>query len=204
MINSAFTTHRPVLYKILSLINNKPILELGCGDGSTDIIHKHAVQNNAQITTIESDKIWLEKYNYCKHELHELIHIENFSDWMLFLTNKKVHWGLVFIDQGSWESRKECLMYLKDKADYIILHDSCYYPKNNIFGKCTTTQQKECCSFKFPDRCPCLSNIKNFERTYDDVFLYSKEYISPYGPPTLLGSNFFDISNLSIDMASVQ
>jgi hypothetical protein len=199
-----FMTHRPVLRTILNLIKNKPILELGCGEGSTNIIHQYAVANNINVTTLESDEAWLARYNYCQNDLHELVCIKDFNDWVPYLIDKNVNWGLAFIDQGSWESRKECLFYLKDKVDFIILHDSCYYPKNNIFGKCTLEPEINCCSFKRPEYCPCAQNIKNFKRTYNDVFVYSKEYTSPYGPPTLLGSNFFNISNINVDMSNIE
>ena len=200
----AYMTHRPVLKTILNLIKDKPILELGCGKGSTDIIHNYAVLKSINVTTIESDESWLSQYDYCKNDLHDLVCIKNFADWLPYLIDKNANWGLAFIDQGSWESRKNCLMYLKDKADFVILHDSCYYPKNNIFGKCTQEPEINCCSSKIPSYCPCANNIKNFKRTYNDIFLYSKEYNSPYGPPTLLGSNFFDISNLTIDMMDIE
>lgn len=199
-----YMTHRPVLRTILSLIKTKPILELGCGKGSTDIIHQYALSNNINVTTIESDESWLSQYNYCQSDTHELVCIKSFTDWLPYLIDKNVNWGLAFIDQGSWESRKDCLLYLRDKVDFIILHDSCYYPKNNIFGKCTLEAEMNCCSSKIPEHCPCAQNVKNFKRSYNDVFVYSKEYNSPYGPPTLLGSNFFDISNLELDMSNIE
>jgi hypothetical protein len=197
-----YMTHRPVLRSILSLIKDKPILELGCGKGSTDIIHQYAVSKNINVTTIESDEAWLAQYDYCKNDLHELVCIKDFIDWVPYIVDKNTNWGLVFIDQGSWESRRDCLLSLKDKADFIILHDACYYPKNNIFGKCTEEVEINCCS-KLNSYCPCPNNVKNFKRSYDDIFVYSKEYNSPYGPPTLLGSNFVDISNLTIDMTDI-
>lgn len=202
-MNVGYFTHRSVLKTVLNLINNKPILELGCGEGSTSIIHEWAIKNKVKVTTIDSQQDWLSKYEHFKHSLHEFICIDNFNNWIPYLIEKNINWGLVFIDQGCWESRKDCLFYLKDKVDYVILHDCCYYPKNNIFGKITQEETINCCSSSIPNHCACVPAIKNFKKHYNDIFLYSKEYNSPYGPPTLLGSNFFDISELEINMSEL-
>jgi hypothetical protein len=198
--NSGFATHQPVLEKILSLID-KPILELGCGEGSTELIDHYAKQKNLKVVTVESEKSWMEKYIHLHSDTHAFMCIENLNEWAGYFTSDIRTWGLVFIDQGEWISRQNCLTALKDKTDYIILHDSCYYIKNKIFGNVLNQKTEYACSFKYPNNCPgCCHYMNTSKRDYSDILKYHKEYISPYGPPTLLGSEKIDISDLIIDM----
>ena len=204
--NNGFATHQPVLEKIISLVDG-PILELGCGEGSTELIHHYSVEKKIQVLTIESDKQWMERYTYLQNENHEFIANENLNEWenlvdewTEYFVDESKRWGLVFIDHGEWISRYKCLLKLKDKADYIILHDSCYYPKNFIFGKILEEKSEYQCSKNYPKNCGCCHSINTTKRDYSDTFKYSKEFNSPYGPPTLLGSEKYDIRDLNIDM----
>ena len=174
---------------------------MGCGEGSTELIHYYAKEKNIPILTVESEKTWMEKYIHLQNEMHEFICMENLGNWADFFKSDSREWGLVFIDQGEWISRKNCLFELKNKTEYLILHDSCYYPKNNIFGRVTEEKTDIACSFKYPNNCPgCCRYMSNMKRNYNDILKYSREYISPYGPQTLLGSEKNDITNLDIDM----
>ena len=78
--NNGFATHQPVLEKIISLVDG-PILELGCGEGSTELIHHYSVEKKIQVLTIESDKQWMERYTYLQNENHEFIANENLNEW---------------------------------------------------------------------------------------------------------------------------
>ena len=44
-----YTTHQPVLAHYLQKVK-KPILELGCGYGSTPLLHDYAEKHNPQLT----------------------------------------------------------------------------------------------------------------------------------------------------------
>lgn len=189
-----YASHQPVLEHILKMIKG-PILELGCGEGSTELIHYYSKLNNNTVLTIESDLGWMNNYLHLKDSTHDFLNIKNFKDWQEIIKNKK--WGLVFIDQGDWNSRYESLINVKKNSEYIILHDSCYYPKNNIFGTITDEKNDYICAAN--DRCHC-KNIVGKKVDYSDIFLYHKEYISPYGPPTLLGSDNNQVDHIEITM----
>lgn len=199
--NNGFATHQPVLEFILKKLKHQIVLELGCGEGSTELIEYYSHQNNLKIITIDSDATWLNRYNHLHSDTHEFILIENFDNWAKYFNNNSNNYGLIFIDQGNWTSRKESLFALKNSTEYVILHDCCYYPKNNIFGKILEEKCDIQCSYKYPKNCPgCCSYMNNLKRDYSDIFKYHKEYMSPYGPPTLLGSDKIDVTKFYIEM----
>ena len=128
-----YATHQPVLEEILKL-NEKPILELGCGRGSTEMISHYSRIKSLMALSIEKDKSWMDKYTHLTTDLHTFKHIDNFRDWFDFYSSLDTEWGLVFVDQGEWESRTESVKYYKDIADYVILHDCDYFATNNLLG----------------------------------------------------------------------
>tara|TARA_R110000824_G_scaffold218435_4_gene405093 strand:+ start:2716 stop:3306 length:591 start_codon:yes stop_codon:yes gene_type:complete len=187
---NAYATHQPVLEEILKL-NDKPILELGCGEGSTEMISYYSKLKSLKSLSIEKDKSWMDKYTHLATDLQTFKHIEDFDEWFEFYSNIDVEWGLVFVDQGDWMSREKAVRYYKDDADYIVLHDCDYFATNNLLGT-------ESIAIKNKNR--------RGARNYDDVFKYWTEYFPTFwfgrtGPPTLLASNKIDITKINIDMS---
>jgi len=187
--NNPYYTHRAVLKKILSIVDkNKPILELGCGDGSTGILHDFCVDNSLNLFTLDNNLQWIEqtKQKYPENKFHKYKKILDWNSELIEFTDKK--WGLVFIDQSPWEARVTSLNLFKNISDFLIIHDCDYFPVNNIFGKQIS---------------PLVSQDNTGKRDYSDVFnnyleYFPKNFACYNGPPTLLGSQFFEI-NFSID-----
>jgi hypothetical protein len=178
-----FYTHQPILYNML-MQTTGPILELGCGDGSTELIHLIGQKQNRKIITVESLPDWAIKYkSKYQNNTHSFIVTDNHSieSWNKVtdtLLNEK--WGLVFIDQGFWEARAYSFAKLKDISEYIILHDCDYFGDNNLIG--TSIE-------KF------VNQHNRGKRDYSKDIKYWKEYfpnlfVGPTGPPTLLASEF--------------
>ena len=57
--SNPYYTHQPVLHTLLSKTSGS-ILELGCGEGSTELIHKFSEKYNRRVVSIESNKQWLQ------------------------------------------------------------------------------------------------------------------------------------------------
>jgi len=177
-----YYTHQPVLHTLLSKTTGS-ILELGCGEGSTELIHKFSEKYNRKVVSIESNKEWsqpyIEKYTTNNHKFIIVDH--SIDSWNTIINNmSNDNWDLVFIDQGIWESRAYSFKKLKDKVNYIILHDFDFFPANNLLGECIE---------KFVDQ------NNTGKRKWDNEIKYSKEYFpliftGQSGPPTLLASNF--------------
>lgn len=170
-----YGSHQRVLLD-MARRSRSPILELGSGDFSTVQLH----ELGKEMTTFDNNQEWINKYLYLKNDLHDFV----CSDAKIFYENDSRQWGLVFIDNGSWEDRVAALEKYKDTADYIVIHDSEVISSQVMIEKY-------------------LDNKEMKPVVWSDVFKYYKEFclidrveITPW---TLIGSNKFDVSNIVIE-----
>lgn len=111
-------SHIPVI-NTLMLHVDKPVLELGIGWNSTPIFHWLCQEKKLPLLSFESDQEWLERFKCFESETHHLF----FHD---FMSDIEVDFdiGLVFIDHRPARKRRHNAKYFKDKADFVVLHDS--------------------------------------------------------------------------------
>lgn len=170
--DSAYYTHLPILQEILK-ISDGSIVEFGCGHGSTPFINEYANQNGIKCYTFDSNAEWIGKFTKYHGDYHKVIYIDDSLDaWQHILHTKILsirHISLAFIDQSPWEARVLCLNTMKKYADYVILHDCDYFPREGLLGK----------------------NNGTYCGDWSDVFKYWKTF-DQHKPPTLLGSQFKD------------
>jgi hypothetical protein len=188
-----FSTHQPVLYTI-AMKTSGPIIEFGCGHGSTDLLHEICKKNQRLLISIDDDLDWLNKFSqkYSDSDSwHQFFFVpgknqndpENGEHWTRFLEDfellKTNYFDLCFIDQSPWSGRVETLKHMKNRARFFILHDCDYFPVSGILGKTIQSTFNQ------------TPGIFDFS----DLFRYFKVYFPlkpwPYdtGPPTLLGSD---------------
>jgi hypothetical protein len=187
--NNAFATHQPVLYEIARRCQG-PIVEFGCGEGSTRLLHHVCAQRGVRLLTLDSDAEWLDRYsNALSSDLHEFRVVEDWGDELA--GTEREQWGLAFIDQGSWEARADTAKRLADKAEYLIVHDHDALPGMGLLGRSIR---------------PIFGPHDVGERDFDDEFTYWREFFpdAPWplpttGPPTLLASNRRDVTAISVD-----
>jgi hypothetical protein len=191
-----YATHQPVLYE-MAMRTTGPIIEFGCGNGSTDLLHEVCKQTGRILVTVDDDLNWLmrfaEKYRGDGYEednsgWHKFFYVAGKYDhadprhWVDFLESsallKTMNFDVCFVDQSPWLGRYETIKWFKGRTKYIIVHDCDYYPTNCVFGKIVG----------HTGRHPILD--------FGDLFRHSKVYypLEPWvcdtGPPTLLGSDF--------------
>lgn len=185
---SAFFTYQPVLYAAV-MNSTGPILELGCGEGSTPLLHQLCKEQGRELITIDNNRKWYDKY---RHEYSEKWHRFIFADnWLGVLTDDQLdlEWGVVFVDQSPLEARLMSMKLFSDSAKYIVLHDCDYFPENGVFGKCIK---------------PIVDADNPGERDYGEMFTNWREFFPPKpwacrtGPPTLLASNTVPVDDLEI------
>lgn len=194
-----YATHQPVLYK-MAKITTGPIIEFGCGDGSTDMLHAICQETGRLLISIDHDEEWLSRYSnkylgnghnednsgwhkfllVPKHEGNTLL-----QDWILFLDEcpvlKNIDFDVCFVDQSPGPARTETILRLKDRAKYVILHDCDMYVCGELGQQILPM-----------DRENQIPGIYDFSQTFStfQVYFPPKPWAGPSGPPTLLGSNF--------------
>ena len=116
-------SHLPILIKVLQL-SYGPVLEIGMGLNSTPVLHWLCKEAGRELLSLENDPKWLEPNKAFEEGLHR---VEFVSDWdkaPIFLPDEDRRWSVVLIDHRPALRRRIEALRLKDRADYIILHDS--------------------------------------------------------------------------------
>lgn len=108
-----YGTHMPMLIKAMQATTG-PVLELGCGFNSTPFLFWLCKDQNRKFVSYENDQGWIDKVGYP---------VEYVADWDKTDIDN-IHWSVVFMDHRPGERRPVDAVRLKDKADFIILHDS--------------------------------------------------------------------------------
>ena len=184
-VHSGYATHQMVLLDTLKRVN-KPVLELGSGEYSTVQIHNALKNTFIKILTIEADKKWLEKYLHLKTDLHDLQQMVD-SEIPKFYAKDKEEWGLVFIDNLTWEARSTAITKYKDVADYIVLHDCDALPLyDKAFGDIITPINPE-------EHDP---GIRDYSKTFKYWIEFFVEDWKQWHPPVLLASNKVCLDNI--------
>lgn len=171
-------THQPFL-KFYAERCDKPILELGCGEGSTRMLHDICKRKGLNLVTVENDRAWMARYQDLAGLGHCFVSVDgSWSDTMKRHHFDEAEWGLVFIDQSPWEARTECMNLFADQADYVVIHDVDYFPEHGVFG----------------------TVIRHIERNLPGIYDFSKQFATfevyyppvPWccatGPPTLVAT----------------
>ena len=195
-----WSTHQPVLYAVAKATKG-PIIEFGCGHGSTDLLHAMCEKEGRLLITLEDDWNWMNRftqkylgqgYNADNSGWHRFYYVpgkrlddlENPAHWIAFMDHfdllSSLDFDVCFIDQSPWLARYETLQRMKNKARFVVIHDVDYFPTHHIFG--TTIQP--------------IVNRQEGRFDFSDVFssfcVYfpNQPWPADTGPPTLVGSNF--------------
>jgi len=178
-LHDPYATHQPVLYVAL-LRTEGPVIEFGCGYGSTPLLHRVCKRHGRKLTTLENNRDWLDRFSEYATDWHQFVHA---TDWQTVLADIVGQpYGLAFVDQAPFEARHATILTVKDTARFVVLHDCDYFPEHGLFGKPLAW----------------INGTRDRgHRIYDDVFKHWQEFFPlepwpypPSGPPTLLASNF--------------
>lgn len=103
-------SHRPLLW--LAVKNSYLIIiEMGCGFGSTDLLHKY---KGGQVVSYETNKEWVDKFE-------NALWVEDYVG-DIAIPYKKI--SLLFVDAAPGEIRKDIIKKWADAADVIVVHDT--------------------------------------------------------------------------------
>jgi len=117
-VTSAYNSHRPMLKAILQAYPIGRVIELGMGDGSTQLISDVCKEQGREFISYENNPEWYAKMAHV-HDVHNSLKFV--SDWGKIRVEPCV---VLFVDHAPAEQRKIDIEKFKDKAEIIIVHDS--------------------------------------------------------------------------------
>lgn len=170
----AYGTHQPVLFEAIKRtkgLSSGPIVELGCGFNSTNLIHEIAEERT--VFSVEHDRSWMSKFEHLGTENRRFLLINSWYE-ILTIFASETDLSVVFIDQGDWDSRAQCVEFFKNRAAIVVIHDSDYLERMGML------QYKD--HYKF---------VK--------TFMPLEPYPYMTGPPTTIMSNIIDVITWDIN-----
>jgi hypothetical protein len=118
--------HRPLMYIALELTKKStaPILELGCGKGSTEQLHQYVNHDNRTLISFDTNENWLNTYKHLENNNHKLVYKtdEQTSEWLNEITNEGI--SVCLIDHAPGERRHSDIQSIYKKCDILVIHDS--------------------------------------------------------------------------------
>lgn len=109
-----WSNHRFLLWHALEATKNLklPVLELGCGNGSTPYLQQYCKDNGLVLRSYDYNKEWADKFG--------ATHVTDWSEDV----NWNTRYSVVLVDESPGEHRKESLRLLNKNAMIIVCHDS--------------------------------------------------------------------------------
>lgn len=115
-----YGSHFPILAAAVYRTHG-PILEAGCGDWSTPLLH-YMSSGERNILSLDNDASWLARFHAdYERDWHVFEHVR---DWRTHDFLADAHFGVAFVDCSPGEERIQVIQRLRDRADLIIAHDS--------------------------------------------------------------------------------
>src|SRR6185312_6075429 len=125
-----WNNHRPLLYLALELSGNGDILELGCGEGSTNHLHAYGYEIGRNLISYDYNQDWLDKFLHLQEVVKAPTH-EFFTTKIpqrltnaieMFTKENKV--SVCLVDHSPGERRWEDVRDIANRVDFVVIHDS--------------------------------------------------------------------------------
>lgn len=120
---NANATHYGILAAMIAKTTG-PVLELGVGHYSTPLIHFMCQRRNAlSVDTSHEWFVWFAKE--FKRGSHQFYCTQNrLISEDFFKAFKRKHWDVAFVDNNPSVDRVKCVEKLRNRAKFIVVHDS--------------------------------------------------------------------------------
>lgn len=108
-------SHRPLLWIALQNTDG-PVIEFGCGYGSTLQLQGYCEASDRTFISLETSKPWADKFTITT-KIHNYLDY----DWSFTVQNMP---SVLFIDCAPGEMRKDLLVKFGQMAQIIVVHDT--------------------------------------------------------------------------------
>ncbi len=115
------------------MYSDGPILELGCGDSSTPLLHAICSVNQRTLVSADANEKWLRLFLDLETPWHTFVHVPVFENPKEPQVNRwgqvgnDTHWSIVFIDHEPGNRRAEEIERLRSHTDIFVVHDTNQY-----------------------------------------------------------------------------
>lgn len=117
---SLYITHQPLLILVMEASKDMgDVLELGCGLGSTVLLHGLCDLQGRCLCSLDIEDTWLRIFRRYKTPWHTFRKVNNWRN----LPEYKQDWGLVFVDQSPITDRGPTIKMLRERTKVFVLHD---------------------------------------------------------------------------------
>jgi len=119
--DARYGTHMPAL--ITAVVNTTgPVLELGCGDFSTPLLHAICSVKKRFLFTTESNRQWMNYFLDLACDWHQFQHVPSFNSWDEI--GSGLQWSVVFVDHAPKERRVMDIVRLRPYTEIFVVHDT--------------------------------------------------------------------------------
>lgn len=129
-------THFPALATVV--VNTQgPVLEMGCGDYSTPLLHALCAPNKRLLVSTDVDKGWISLFLDLRRSWHRFVHVPAYeqydarNDWLYSVgmdawnsIGLDTHWSVVLIDHTPGLQRAVDIERLRNNTDIFVVHDT--------------------------------------------------------------------------------
>jgi hypothetical protein len=120
-----YSTHLPYLLEAVRRTAG-PVLELGAGESSTPSLHKECAKNKRVLLTVDNSDEWLSRFDQLWFSEHRCYRVDDPAEVLLWNDGwwKNRSFGVVFVDHSPGETRGKAIDRSRDRAEYIVVHDT--------------------------------------------------------------------------------
>jgi len=133
---SGFGTHFPALATVVTHTTG-PILEMGCGDYSTPLLHALCAPTGRTLVSTDVSQEWIEFFLDMQRDWHTFIYVSAYEPhhdannaWfsvgqgMWDTVGSDTHWSVVLIDHSPGLRRVADIIRLRPQTDIFVVHDT--------------------------------------------------------------------------------
>lgn len=134
-----YNTHLKLLLKACEQTTGA-IVELGCGDYSTPVLHERFPER--QIISVENSQDWIMKFSHLRTDKHTFILVKDFANFSMPVPAC----GTLFVDCDPGKQRRGIVLSQRDNASMMVVHDTepgCH--EDYAWGNCFSTDYFKFC-----------------------------------------------------------